>query len=88
MSDIAYGKTCHEVELPDGSGIALAILGSLGMLPLVLAALFTGKSMWIVFALWALGGPAIVFSLAAIALLTRSAVVHLPGFWVGEYRDV
>lgn len=72
MSDIECFEKGSEGSLPHGLGVALAILGGLGSLPLVLAAAMTGLSLWIVFALWVVGGPALTVVLAVFAVSLRS----------------
>ncbi|MDK3019374.1 hypothetical protein [Pseudodonghicola flavimaris] len=55
----------HDDYAPEGSGMAAVALGMMSALPLIGAAILTGKPLWSVLVLWFVGGPvlALIFAL-------------------------
>ncbi|MFU8865562.1 hypothetical protein [Salipiger aestuarii] len=65
MSDMHINRPRHDDYAPEGSGMAAVALGMMSALPLIGAAILTGKPIWSVLVLWFVGGPvlALIFAL-------------------------
>ena len=76
MPDIRHPEPQNHGNLPDGAGIKLAFLGGLAVLPLIVAAIMSGKPLWMVLTIWALGGPAVTVALGLVALRQRDCTAR------------
>jgi len=60
----------HDDYAHEGSGMAAVALGMMSALPLIGAAILTGKPIWSVLVLWFVGGPVLALIFALLPYLT------------------